>query len=173
MRMIILDAPVIQCDSCCWGLGLQAEHWAADKNPPLNRHHALCAAQAGRRWCLSGTPIQNSVDELYAYFRFLQYQPYARAPAFKAMLKEPLASQPELGARRLRAALQVCALPLTFRMHSAARACTLLHAHACCRLRMHAATCACMLPACTCNLLHANARRCCPSIGSCLHAKRS
>ena len=63
-------------------------------------------AQAGRRWCLSGTPIQNAVDELYAYFRFLQYQPYARQAAFKAMLKEPLASNAELGARRLRAALQ-------------------------------------------------------------------
>ena len=62
--------------------------------------------QAGRRWCLSGTPIQNAVDELYAYFRFLQYQPYARQAAFKAMLKEPLSANAELGSRRLRAALQ-------------------------------------------------------------------
>ena len=27
--------------------------------------------QARARWCLSGTPLQNSVDDLFAYFRFL------------------------------------------------------------------------------------------------------
>ena len=67
----------------------------------------LAGAQAERRWCLTGTPIQNSVDDLYPYFRFLQYQPYARAAAFKSTLKDALASSPDLGARRLRAALQV------------------------------------------------------------------
>ena len=67
-----------------------------------------CCAQAERRWCLTGTPVQNSIDDLYSYFRFLQYQPYARLAAFKSTLKAALQSSPDLGARRLRAALQAC-----------------------------------------------------------------
>lgn len=63
--------------------------------------------QAERRWCLSGTPIQNSIDDLYAYMRFLRYEPYARQSAFKTLIKEPLLVQPELGTQRLRAILKV------------------------------------------------------------------
>ncbi len=68
--------------------------------------------QAERRWCLSGTPIQNSIDDLYSYMRFLRYEPYARQSAFKTLIKEPLLQQPELGTQRLRAILKVC-IPLT------------------------------------------------------------
>jgi SNF2 family DNA or RNA helicase len=64
--------------------------------------------QAERRWCLSGTPIQNSIDDLYSYFRFLHYEPYSRAAAFKTLIKEPVMQQQAIGIKRLRAILQVC-----------------------------------------------------------------
>lgn len=63
--------------------------------------------QTSRRWCLTGTPIQNTVDDLYSYFRFLKYEPYSRHAAFKSMLTEPLQSNPSHGGKLLRAALQV------------------------------------------------------------------
>ena len=63
--------------------------------------------QAGRRWCLSGTPIQNSVDDLYSVFRFLRYNPYCKRPAFKAMLKDPLQDDPAKGAQLLQVCLKV------------------------------------------------------------------
>lgn len=63
--------------------------------------------QAERRWCLSGTPIQNSIDDLYPYMRFLRYEPYARQSAFKTLIKDPLLEQPELGRERLQAVLKV------------------------------------------------------------------
>ncbi|KAK9822145.1 hypothetical protein WJX74_010771 [Apatococcus lobatus] len=62
--------------------------------------------KAERRWCLSGTPIQNSIDDLYPYMRFLRYEPYARQSSFKSLIKEPLLQQPELGTERLRAVLK-------------------------------------------------------------------
>lgn len=64
-------------------------------------------SQAGRRWCLSGTPIQNSVDDLYSCFRFLKYNPYCKRAAFKAMLKEPLQDDPLKGAQLLQVCLKV------------------------------------------------------------------
>ena len=68
---------------------------------------AAALLQASRRWCLTGTPIQNSVDDLFSYFRFLRYEPYTRAAAFRKLITEPLTLQPELGYKRLRAVLQV------------------------------------------------------------------
>ena len=66
----------------------------------------LCT-QAGRRWCLSGTPIQNSVDDLYSCFRFLRYDPYCKRAAFKTMLKDPLQDDPLKGAQLLQVCLKV------------------------------------------------------------------
>lgn len=63
--------------------------------------------QAGRRWCLSGTPIQNSVDDLYSCFRFLRYNPYCKRAAFKTMLKDPLQDDPLKGAQLLQVCLKV------------------------------------------------------------------
>ncbi|KAG5520185.1 hypothetical protein PMAC_001262 [Pneumocystis sp. 'macacae'] len=45
-----------------------------------NRHTlsslSCCKLQATYRWCLSGTPMQNSIDELYSLMRFLRIRPY-------------------------------------------------------------------------------------------------
>jgi SNF2 family DNA or RNA helicase len=39
------------------------------KNGSTLSARAAWALHAQHRWCLSGTPIQNSVDDLYSYFR--------------------------------------------------------------------------------------------------------
>lgn len=75
------------------------------QHPGVYLHEPV--SQAGRRWCLSGTPIQNSVDDLYSCFRFLKYNPYCKRAAFKAMLKEPLQDDPVKGAQLLQVCLKV------------------------------------------------------------------
>ncbi|KAI3995140.1 hypothetical protein MKX01_031942 [Papaver californicum] len=39
------------------------------------------------RWCFSGTPLQNKIDDLYSYFRFLKYYPYSVYQKFSSLLK--------------------------------------------------------------------------------------
>lgn len=68
--------------------------------------YAACRLKASRRWCLSGTPIQNSIEDLYSYFRFLQYSPWSSYSYFKSQLKEVVASHPEQGYRKLQAVLK-------------------------------------------------------------------
>lgn len=46
------------------------------KNKDTRSARGACALRAERRWCLSGTPIQNSMDDVYSLFKFLDIQPY-------------------------------------------------------------------------------------------------
>lgn len=41
------------------------------KNRSTLAAHAAWSLRARSRWCLSGTPLQNSIEDLYAYLRFL------------------------------------------------------------------------------------------------------
>ncbi|CAG9467162.1 unnamed protein product [Pedinophyceae sp. YPF-701] len=67
---------------------------------------AACALHAESRWCLSGTPIQNSLDDLLAFFMFLRYQPYSDPSTFRVMVKDPAAQDPATAFRRVQAILQ-------------------------------------------------------------------
>lgn len=61
---------------------------------------------ARNRWLLSGTPLQNSVDDLYSYFRFLRFSPYTDYAAFRRLIKDPIATKPAMGYKRLNAIMK-------------------------------------------------------------------
>ncbi|XP_019423648.1 PREDICTED: helicase-like transcription factor CHR28 isoform X1 [Lupinus angustifolius] len=83
------------------------------KNYKTQVARACWGLRAKRRWCLSGTPIQNSIDDLYSYFRFLRYDPYAVHSSFCFMIKNPINRNPTKGYRKLQAVLKTIMLRRT------------------------------------------------------------
>lgn len=57
-------------------------------------------------WLLSGTPIQNSVADLYSYFRFLQWKPFNNQTVFKKQIQEPVKANQEKAYKKLQGILQ-------------------------------------------------------------------
>ncbi|KAJ1866254.1 MutS protein 1 [Coemansia sp. RSA 989] len=53
------------------------------KNRAAKRSMACCDLIGEYRWCLSGTPIQNTVEDLYPLLRFLRNEPYCEYHMFK------------------------------------------------------------------------------------------
>nr|DAD32828.1 TPA_asm: hypothetical protein HUJ06_011679 [Nelumbo nucifera] len=76
------------------------------KNHRTQVSRACSGLRAKRRWCLSGTPIQNAIDDLYSYFRFLKYDPYTTYKTFCDNIKYQISKDPTLGYRKLRAILK-------------------------------------------------------------------
>ena len=51
---------------------------------------AVTYLKATYRFCLTGTPMQNNIEELYPIIRFLKIQPYCVEEKFKADISVPL-----------------------------------------------------------------------------------
>ncbi|XP_072971803.1 helicase-like transcription factor CHR28 isoform X4 [Typha angustifolia] len=83
------------------------------KNHRTQVAKACCGLRAKRRWCLSGTPIQNAIDDLYSYFRFLKYDPYAVYSSFCASIKYPISRNATIGYKKLQAVLRTVLLRRT------------------------------------------------------------
>ncbi|KAJ9563119.1 hypothetical protein OSB04_008279 [Centaurea solstitialis] len=83
------------------------------KNHRTQVARACWGLRAKRRWCLSGTPIQNAIDDLYSYFRFLKYDPYAVYKSFCSTIKAPIQRSPGTGYKKLQAVLKTIMLRRT------------------------------------------------------------
>jgi SNF2 family DNA or RNA helicase len=54
------------------------------------------------RWCLTGTPMQNNLDELQSLIKFLRIQPYCELPSWKDSITGPMKNgRGNLAMRRL------------------------------------------------------------------------
>ncbi|CAJ1936386.1 unnamed protein product [Sphenostylis stenocarpa] len=83
------------------------------KNHKTQVARACWGLRAKRRWCLSGTPIQNAIDDLYSYFRFLRYDPYDVYTSFCSTIKNLISRNPAKGYRKLQAVLKTIMLRRT------------------------------------------------------------
>jgi len=75
------------------GILLQAKWFRVilDEAQIIKNHRARCSRAASslraeRRWALSGTPIQNKMDDLYSLYRFLKIHPYNDYSFFRSNL---------------------------------------------------------------------------------------
>lgn len=63
------------------------------REPSRSFAQSVCALKAHRRWCVSGTPIQNRLMDLYSLFKFLQCTPFSDLGVFNKHVTEQWKSQ--------------------------------------------------------------------------------
>lgn len=60
------------------------------KNRNAKSTLACCALDSWYRWCLTGTPMQNNLDELQSLIKFLRVKPYCNLPEWKTAITQPM-----------------------------------------------------------------------------------
>ncbi|KAI5815080.1 SNF2 family N-terminal domain-containing protein [Pyronema omphalodes] len=87
------------------------------KNKETQASKGCAKLQSVYRLCLSGTPMQNSCDELYPQLRFLQIRPYNEWSQFATTFSKPLKNKSNSNIsntlQRLQALLSTCLLRRT------------------------------------------------------------
>lgn len=62
------------------------------KNRNAKATQAACGLDAQYRWCLTGTPMQNNLDELQSLIKFLRIKPFDDLAAWRDQITRPLAN---------------------------------------------------------------------------------
>lgn len=73
---------------------------------------AFCL-QAERHWCVTGTPIQNKLDDLFSLLHFLRVRPYGEHNWWNQIIMKPIRNRDERGFTRLQTILQTIMLRRT------------------------------------------------------------
>ncbi|CAH9072757.1 unnamed protein product [Cuscuta europaea] len=67
---------------------------------------AASALIAERRWCLTGTPIQNNVEDLYSLLRYLRVEPWGSWAWWNELVQKPFEEGDERGLRLVQSILK-------------------------------------------------------------------
>lgn len=79
---------------------LDEAHTIKNRNAKMTK--ACYEVKSHYRWCLTGTPMQNNLDELQSLIRFLRIQPYCELPSWKDAITGPMKNgRGNLAMRRL------------------------------------------------------------------------
>ncbi|OWZ52414.1 hypothetical protein C351_03689 [Cryptococcus neoformans c8] len=85
---------------------LDEAHQIRNKNTRATK--ACWALRAHLRWCLSGTLVVNSLDDIYSHLHFLQISPSAQWDHFREHISKMQKRFPKLATSRVQAILRVC-----------------------------------------------------------------
>lgn len=74
-----------------WRVILDEAHTIKNKRSQM--YQATCRVVSDRRWCLTGTPVQNTIDELQALLQFIRVPPYDDPVIWKQHISGPLSNK--------------------------------------------------------------------------------
>ncbi|PYH94755.1 hypothetical protein BO71DRAFT_398695 [Aspergillus ellipticus CBS 707.79] len=77
------------------------------KNRNTKSAIACCRLNTTHRWCMTGTPMMNSVEELHSLIKFLRIRPYCNLEAFQREFTRPLKSNMPATREKVMMQLQV------------------------------------------------------------------
>ncbi|EIW71155.1 hypothetical protein TREMEDRAFT_27733 [Tremella mesenterica DSM 1558] len=83
------------------------------KSPATVAFKASCALEADRRICLTGTPIQNKIEDVWALFKFLRLGPVDQKECFTKFISNPCKFGEQIGVARLQLVMRCCTLRRT------------------------------------------------------------
>lgn len=83
------DGPKVGCFGLHWyRVILDEAHTIKNRNAKATQ--ACYALRAEYRWCLTGTPMQNNLDELQSLIKFLRIKPYNDLTIWREQITRPL-----------------------------------------------------------------------------------
>ncbi|KAH6617006.1 SNF2 family N-terminal domain-containing protein [Chaetomium tenue] len=99
-------SPQVGCFGIHWfRVILDEAHSIKNRNAKATK--ACCALRSEYRWCLTGTPMQNNLDELQSLVHFLRISPYDDLAEWRSKIDGPLKSgKGHIAIRRLHTLLQ-------------------------------------------------------------------
>ncbi|TKA67604.1 hypothetical protein B0A55_09783 [Friedmanniomyces simplex] len=88
-QMLIPSGSRIGCMGVSW-YRIMLDEAHSIKNRNAKSTQACYAMNGWYRWCLSGTPMQNNLDELQSLIKFLRIKPYCELPKWKVDITQPM-----------------------------------------------------------------------------------